>query len=319
MLREDYQLGQVPAGALMLTAFSDTQDDRLEVYVYGWGRGEECWLVDFQVLHGDPSQEGQGSVWEALDLILAKRYPHAGGKTLRINALGVDEGGHHTQEARIFALKRQRRHVLACKGQAVGGKPVLGPGKLVDIDHRGIKIEQGVKLWPLGVDTGKTRLYNRLGVMLRAYREHTDPGVSRIHFPAGIPDTYFEQLVAEKLRSRLLPSGFRKAEWIKPSDKANEALDCWVGAYAMAIYAGVQRVDWNALEAMITPKRPDSEKAAMTPAAEPDDPPPAPTSLVPSLHGPLQRAFGRNSGKKNRLRAGNDEYAANRASSLSGV
>jgi phage terminase large subunit GpA-like protein len=46
-------VGLVPAGALFLTAGVDVQRDRLEVSVYGWGRGKRSWLVDHLVLDGE--------------------------------------------------------------------------------------------------------------------------------------------------------------------------------------------------------------------------------------------------------------------------
>ena len=42
--REDYRMGTVPQGALLLTAGADVQKDRIEVSVWGFGRGKESWL-----------------------------------------------------------------------------------------------------------------------------------------------------------------------------------------------------------------------------------------------------------------------------------
>ena len=44
---ESYGLGSMPDGVLMLTASVDTQANRLELMVMGWGAGMERWVVDF--------------------------------------------------------------------------------------------------------------------------------------------------------------------------------------------------------------------------------------------------------------------------------
>src|SRR5690606_31426281 len=61
---EDYRLGTVPAAALILTAAVDVNGDWLEMTVLGWGEGMERWVVDHQVIQGNPSDE---RTWQALD------------------------------------------------------------------------------------------------------------------------------------------------------------------------------------------------------------------------------------------------------------
>src|SRR3989304_1749020 len=84
---------EVPAGACFLTMGVDTQDDRLEALVVGWGPGEESWLVDRQLLPGDTSQPGP---WAALDELLTRRYLHAGGARLAGTATALDTAGPRT-------------------------------------------------------------------------------------------------------------------------------------------------------------------------------------------------------------------------------
>jgi phage terminase large subunit GpA-like protein len=47
---ESYTPQSVPAGVLICTAGIDTQADRLEVQVVGWGAFEESWLLAREVL-----------------------------------------------------------------------------------------------------------------------------------------------------------------------------------------------------------------------------------------------------------------------------
>ena len=73
--REDYQIGIVPRGGLLLTAGIDIQKDRIEVEVVGWGRGKESWSVDYEVLEGRTTQ---AAVWRRLTVLLDTSYPSGG-------------------------------------------------------------------------------------------------------------------------------------------------------------------------------------------------------------------------------------------------
>jgi phage terminase large subunit GpA-like protein len=68
-----------------------------------------------------------------------------------------------------------------------------------------------------------------------------------VHFPAGLPDEFFEQLTSERLVTKHL-RGMPKREWVKASSARNEALDATVYAYAAAVYAGLKRADWAVLK-----------------------------------------------------------------------
>ena len=57
---------EVPAGVVWLVCSVDTQDDRLEAQVTGFGLGEECWVIDHQIWYGDSSVhsgESPEGVW----------------------------------------------------------------------------------------------------------------------------------------------------------------------------------------------------------------------------------------------------------------
>jgi phage terminase large subunit GpA-like protein len=271
---EDYQLGQVPAGGLLLVAGVDVQADRLEVEVDAFGRGEECWTVDYQVIHGDPARKGQGSVWEALADLRSRAYQHAGGQTVRITAMAVDSG-YLTQEVYDFCRAWSHRHVFATKGDGRTGKPVISRPSLVDINYKGVRIKNGVQLWHVGTDTAKERFYKRLEL-----EEH---GAGYHHFPRGLPDEYFEQMASEKLVRRKV-RGTEKHEWVKTRER-NEALDLKILCYAAAIYAGLQRTNWDMLESVINPMQQDMfarKPLSASPQQPPvPAPPPAPVSQQP--------------------------------------
>jgi len=240
----DWRLGEIPAGALLLTAGVDVQGDRLELVVKGYGEGEESWLIEWQSLHGDPAQMGEGSVWAELDKLLEKVWTHPGGGLLKVAALAIDSGGHHTQEVYEYCRHRRGRHVIAVKGSSRAGKPILGRPTEQDVNFRGKLLKGGVKLWPVGPDTAKAQVYARL--------KHAPPGPRTMHFPAGLPDEYFTQLTAER-QELTYRHGYPRYEWRKHPGARNEALDCECYAYAAALYAGVQRANWARLAAAMNP------------------------------------------------------------------
>ena len=80
-----------------------------------------------------------------------------------------------------------------------------------------------VSLFTIGVDAAKEAIYGRLKVL--------EPGAGYCHFPMDRDLAYFEQMTAERLRTKY-SSGFPRQYWWKPDGKRNEALDCRVYAYA---------------------------------------------------------------------------------------
>jgi phage terminase large subunit GpA-like protein len=267
---EAWRIGErVPAGALLLTAGVDVQGDRLEVRVWGYGRDAESWLIDRHLLFGSPAAD---QTWHALEQLLERTWPHELGGKLRITALAIDAGdGNTTHFVRAFARKwAPTRRVIAVKGQAVQGKPLLGRPTDQDVSARGKVLKSGVKLWPLGSDTGKAVFYARLRV--------EEPGPGFVHLPSGLPDEELEQLVAERLRTRYI-RGFAKREWHLDRGRRNEALDCRVMADAAAEYAGIRTLSeatWAKLEAAVQVTTEDLFAETVRPA-------PAPPKAAPSV------------------------------------
>jgi phage terminase large subunit GpA-like protein len=260
-----YEQGKVPADGLILVGAVDVQGDRLEVEIDAYGEGEECWVIDHQVIAGDPGKRGPGSVWEALSQLRDKSYTHASGQTMRMLAMAVDSG-YLTQDVYDFCRRHAHKHVFATKGDGAGGKPLLSRPKWMDVDHNGQKLKRGVQLWHVGTDTAKERLYRRLDL--------AEPGPGYHHLPRWLPDEYFEQLTAEKLVRRRA-RGVEKHEWIKVRER-NEALDLKILCYAAAIYAGLQRINWAQLRQVYNAEQRDLFVHANKTAAEVVPTPPEP-------------------------------------------
>jgi phage terminase large subunit GpA-like protein len=215
--REAYP-ADVPDGVCVLTAGVDVQGDRLEVYVYGYGEGEETWAIDAVQLWGDPNH---AEVWDQLDQVLSATYHHETGAQLPISASCIDSGGHHTQLVYDFVRRKVSRRIHAIKGMAGEGKPIVAAPS----QKRTGRDMRKVPLFVVGVDSAKALIMSRL--------QNTHPGPGYWHIPAGhslLAEEYVAQLTAEKLVTKLR-RGFPVKEWIKTRAR-NEALDCAV--YALA-------------------------------------------------------------------------------------
>lgn len=209
----------LPEGVLVLTCGVDTQDDRLEYEVVGWGRYEESWGIKKGIIMGDPNDD---YVWERLDEVIDKTYKFANGRGLNISITCVDSGGHKTQSVYRHCRDRLSKRVFAIKGQGGDGIPYTKPPSKVKIMVNGKAIGQ-TWLYVLGVDAGKADIIKGA---LRVQK----PGPKYCHFPKGTERGYdlafFNGLLSERLVMRT-ERGRTRWLWEKiPGHERNEALDC---------------------------------------------------------------------------------------------
>lgn len=263
---EDYRLRTVPRGALVFTAAVDVQSNRLELTIVGWGEGLERWVVDHQVMVGDPSED---RTWQLLDEYWDRPIHFTSGQRAYIGAILIDSGGHHTQEVYAYARRNRHRRVLAVKGASKPGRPIIStkPSK-VDINYRGRVERHGSLLWMIGTDTAKDWLHNRLKL---------PSGPGAIHFSRDLPAEYYQQLTAERRLTRWV-KGYKRTEWIKAKAERNEALDLLVYNLAAAHHLGLhkyQEHDWERLRIALDPPQKDMFDAAAPAPAPADTPDPA--------------------------------------------
>lgn len=237
--RREWYRCEVPPEVLYLTAGVDTQDDRFEVEVVGWGPEAESWGIQYSVIYGDLKLK---QVWEDLDTYLAQTFQKPDGTRMKIVCTCMDSGGHFTNQVYKFCKARYARRIFAIKGSNDSAAAYIQkPTK----NNR----EQAY-LFTLGVDTGKSLLLQRLQVQ--------EEGPGYCHFPKeeekGYGEAFFTGLTAEK-QVLTYKKGRPFFEWrIKDhAHKRNEALDC--RNYAAA-----------AIEISSLPlKKPDTQQTNTTP------------------------------------------------------
>lgn len=228
---EPYLLRTIPTSVVVLTAAVDVQDNRLEVLIQGWGEGLERWVVDYQVIPGDPATS---EPWEDLDKLLRTPLRRANGIEMLPRAVAIDSGGHYTQEVYEFTRDRKYRGLLAVKGSSKPGRPVIStqPSK-VDINRRGRIDKRGAELWMVGTDTAKDWLHSR-------WKLADGPG--SIHFSADLPESFYQQLCSERRSIRYI-KGHARTEWVKAKADRNEALD--LSVYNLACAQRLQLHKWR--------------------------------------------------------------------------
>ncbi len=267
--REDYRIGQVPAGGIFLTAGIDVQKDRLEIEIVAWGRGRESWSIDYRVLPGDPVKE---EVWKELDAIVSETFTSVDHVELPIYRLAIDTG-YATPEVYDW-VRRQSDRIIAVKGVDRLGAAIGAPAHN-DVTTKGKRKRRGFMVWPVGSSFGKSELYGSL----RKERPTDEQLAGGEGFPPGYchfpkyTEEYFKQLTAERLVTVKDKRGFPHREWRKLRER-NEALDCRVYARAAASSVGIDRFTdaaWDRLERLMgrknipdqdsTPQKTDTPKS----------------------------------------------------------
>lgn len=274
---EAYRLRSAPAGVLAITAGVDTQDNRLAVHITGWGRGLAAWTLDYVELPGDPADD---AVWDALTDLLNKPIEHASGGVLRVEATAIDAGGHRTEAVKAYVRRRVIRRPLCIFGAVPNNAPVLGKGKLQDVNWRGKLDKRGVMIHHVGTVGIKHWLYSRLSTDADKQAD-----ARMVHLSEDLPADYFGGLVSETYNPT--KNRFEK----RKGAPRNEPLDTWGYSYAAAHHPELRlhrltKADWDAREARL-----QSHAATADVAAAPAPAPAAPAPATPPAH-PGARGLG---------------------------
>jgi len=211
--RLNYDYTNIPEDVLVLTAGVDTQKDRLELQLVGWGKNYEAWVCDYKIFWGDPNAI---NVWSDLDAYLKKRFKTESERLIPISCCTIDSGGHHTNMVYQFTKPRQARRIFAVKGLSQAGKPIANRPTFVG--------KNKAVLYGIGTDSAKEAIFARLAA---------ENELTTLHFCSDLDEEYFKQLTAEKRVTKFV-RGRKSLIW-KQIRPRNEALDTLVYNFA-AIY-----------------------------------------------------------------------------------
>jgi phage terminase large subunit GpA-like protein len=201
---EPFDLKNIPADVLLVTAGVDVQDDRIEITIVGWSRTDAL-ALGHHVVWGRPLED---HTWAEVDDLLRTTWTHPNGGTLRIDAAVVDSGsGGHTDIVYSFCRPRFSRRVVA-------GKGVAGTRPAIVASH-----SKGSKLFLVGVDGLKAQILNRLS------------SGRTIRFSHTLEPVWYEQLTSERRVVRYV-RGQPVRRFERKAGVRAEAIDCMVYAFA---------------------------------------------------------------------------------------
>jgi phage terminase large subunit GpA-like protein len=256
LLKRVEKYEDVPSGVLVLTAGVDIQEDRLECIVLGWGKENQSWFIDRNVIHGSPERE---ATWRELDDYLLKPWKNRSGMELLpwtthgLNCVCIDSG-FSAENVYRYVKRRQTRRFFATKGDEGFKKPFI-----IDLHYRN-KVR--ARLAILGVDSIKARIYDRL-TMQDLVEGKYPPGY--MHFNERCGQEFFLQLTSEKRVIALNRQGFSHWKWILKENRRNEVLDCYVLNFAAIT---LLNPDLNALDEKMQEQLSQRKAEADTPPEE---------------------------------------------------
>ena len=216
----------LPKDVAIITAGVDVQDNRLELEIVGWGKDEESWSLDYQVIYGDPSTP---DLWNDLDKILSHSFIHSRDLgNFSITAVAVDSGGHYTDHVINYCDERKYKRFWAIKGSSNGNGVPIWP----------VRASQSKRLkkpvYVIGVNDAKETLMQRLRI--------ENSGAGYWHFPIERDQEWFNQITSEVVKTKYVKGRPTRTWQPRKEGIATEGLDCRV--YAFAALRGLVR-NWK--------------------------------------------------------------------------
>ena len=223
----------IPDGVRLVTFGADVQADRVEVELVGWGAGEECWALHYEVLYGDTATD---AFWQSDELRYllfgatmdgdprfdVEGHPHLARTPFAVSIGCIDSGGHWTD--RVYDFCRQyQSFVFPAKGASQGWGKEVAPARGPALNRENL-----TQLVNVGTISAKDWIYQS-AMIPRAGM----PGYTHFRKGHGYAEDWYAQFLAE----RRVPNKTNPNRWtyeLKPNHRRNEALDCRVYALAAA-------------------------------------------------------------------------------------
>ncbi|WP_160317384.1 terminase gpA endonuclease subunit [Pseudoalteromonas sp. R3] len=212
--REQYK-AQVPNDVVYLTCGGDTQDNRMEGYVWGFTADNRKYMIDRFVCMGDPRDP---EVEDAVVEFCARTYTRADGEVIRISRVCWDLAGHRAEVVYKLSKRIGLLRFIPCRGASSYGQPVQTMPMQVNK-------KTGTYIVQVGTDTAKDIFYADIEVPLNEQRAVHLPLDGRI-----CGEDVCKQLVSEIRKPKKTKQG---VVFVYDNEgRRNEALDCF--NYALA-------------------------------------------------------------------------------------
>lgn len=207
--REPFALDSLPPECLWITLGCDVGRDRLNIAFIGHCADDSALVLDYREIFGNPLEP---DVWSELDSVLSARWKHPNGSLIGISAAGIDEGdGAVTKQVRDYCRGKLGRRIVPVKG-ADGDRPHIRESRT-----------RRARLWIIGVDSGKNRLFAMID---------NSNGPRKIRFSESLTSQYFDELTAERRITKRV-RGRPKPAWIRIGNRRAEGLDATI--YGIAV------------------------------------------------------------------------------------
>lgn len=220
---EDFE-DEIPDGVGILVGGVDVQGAGggwLDCQLWGFGEGEESWVLEWEQLEGDP---GLDDVWKKLEAWRTTPRFHASGAALRIAAMCVD-ANYQPEPTHRYCDPRLGQNVVPIIGrQGLGRKLIKAP-----VQQKYRKGKQYFHSHIVGRDAGLALIYARLGI--------EKPGPEYIHFSTALETTYYEQLTGFRLGTGYT-KGVPMREYHRLEGRRVDAAHGAVYAHAALSYLG---------------------------------------------------------------------------------
>jgi len=238
--------GFIPPWAGFVVMVADLQGDRIEWAAKAYGPNGMIATIDHGIIDHAPFTP---EAWTELRRTFNREWPSTHLRPQRAVKMGVDTGGHNTQDAYRFILGNPDVHgIKGMTGPQAQHEPLFQAsrkgGKLKGLRKR---TEQRVPLTLLNTHQLKKVVFFGLQNALRSHAEGQLQSGVNFFYHEEIDSGFAKQLVAENFIKDDIK---RKEEWVRIASRPNEQLDLEVYGYALALMYGLNRMtesDWTAL------------------------------------------------------------------------
>ena len=242
--REDYKVGAIPPGCLLLTVACDVQMRGIYVEVVAWKPTRESYVIYADYLDGDTT-EHDGGAFGALTELYHREWPDAYGNRRRHDEFGIDA---NYRTGTVLSWVRGHPGTKALQGREGWGRPALSVATDVDVDYRGRRIKGGAKLRGVGTWPLKSTIAAYLALTAQADGVQLAYPSGYCHFHRSLDEGYFRQITSEHLAEETHRGRVRQV-WKQHGKQENHFLDCRVYNMALidAYFASFTADDWARL------------------------------------------------------------------------